>query len=753
MEVVRFSDEAGTGLLATSLNDSLRLEEWPVAPGVRRPVVLSRFEVYAPDARIVRIVDGQEIELPRSPLAFFKGTTADGDEPARVVAWVDPVLGVRGGFAIGPDGMVEMEPDPDAKAGRSLRVLSSEARFGEGDERRPTFACAQGEGETAHFSVPDTLETLGEAYRAVVPTQLAPLATTPTKTAVIAFDTDAEWIALRHGGSIAGTINHLTQLVALMTIIYERDAGPAKDQGVRILQGYSIIRATEAEDPYADTTGGASGTKLNELTNYWEANYPRSVVKRALVALVSGKQSNVPVTSASGIAWVGGLCNGVGYSVNQLMTGSSSGFWDMLIMAHEVGHNFGSPHTHCYPNPKPDTCYGSETGTNCFSGAGSCPGSATYNGVTTNGTLMSYCHTPPVSCSPRNDNVFHPTSVSSYLLPNINGASCLATVPGGIVPSGPNSIGISPTSGPLAGGQSVTITGGGFATGTTVAFVELPSNNVFGGSPNTKLLTGVSIVNANTITAVTPSATNTGLVDVVVMNSDQQTAFIRNGYTYSTGPVSPSVTAINPNFGPAAGGTAVTITGASFVDGATVRFSGTSATGVGFVNATTLTATTPARAAGLANLTVTNPDAQAGTLANAYFFAPAPTATRWFPVTPCRILDTRNANGALGGPVLSANQTRLFDVTTTPTTCGIPATAKALSVNYSVFAPQQAGELRVYPGNGVPTIANIVPFKVNETRANNGHLTLSTDNTGTFNVRNASNGTIHFILDVNGYYQ
>ncbi|MBK6407774.1 MAG: hypothetical protein IPF66_23835 [Holophagales bacterium] len=74
-------------------------------------------------------------------------------------------------------------------------------------------------------------------------------------------------------------------------------------------------------------------------------------------------------------------------------------------------------------------------------------------------------------------------------------------------------------------------------------------------------------------------------------------------------------------------------------------------------------------------------------------------------------------------------------------------------MNYSVFAPQQAGELRVYPGNGVPTTANIVPFKVNETRANNGHLTLSTDNTGTFNVRNASNGTIHFILDVNGYYQ
>lgn len=750
MEVVRFADQASATLLGTSLGDSVRLEDWPVAPGVRRPVILSRFDVYAPDARIVRIVNGREIDLPRSPLAFFKGATSDGGEPARVVAWVDPTVGVRGGVVFGPDGTVEIEPDPDPKAAPGLRVLNSEAKFTEG-AARPTWTCAQGEGDTAYVSVPDTRVPETAASRAALPEGMAPLATTPTKTAVIAFDTDDEWITNRWGGSTANTINHLATLIASMTIIYERDAGPAMDQGVKILQGYSIIRATSAEDPYPNSYGTADVTKLNSLTNYWETNYPRSVVKRALVALISGKQSSTPVTSASGIAWVSGLCGSVGYSVDQLMTGLNSSLYDMLILAHEVGHNFGSPHTHCYPNPKPDTCYGSEGGTNCFSGTGSCPGSATYNGITTNGTLMSYCHL--IGCSPRNDNVFHPTSVSNYLLPNINVASCLSTLTGGVVPSGPNSIAISPTSGPLAGGQGVTVTGGGFGTGTTVAFVELPSNNVFGGSPNTKVLSSINVVNANTITATTPSATNTGLVDVVVMNADQQTAIIRNGYTYTTGPAAPSVTAINPNFGTTAGGTAVTITGANFVATPTVTIGGTAATGVTFVSSTTLRATTPAHAAGTVNVVVTNPDLQAGTLTSGYYFVAAPTASKWYPLTPCRVLDTRLADGPLGGPVLSANQSRTFDVTTTPTTCGIPATAKALSGNYTITGATGTGELRVFPGNGVPVVASAIFYRAGRVLANNGNLTLSTDGNGTFGVTNVSTGAVHFILDVTGYFQ
>ncbi len=127
--------------------------------------------------------------------------------------------------------------------------------------------------------------------------------------------------------------------------------------------------------------------------------------------------------------------------------------------------------------------------------------------------------------------------------------------------------------------------------------------------------------------------------------------------------------------------------------------------------------------------------------------------TRFYPLSPCRVLDTRLPNGPLGGPVLSANQTRTFDATTTTPTCGIPATAKTLTVNYTVANAQLAGELRAFAGNTPWTGTSVINFKVGAARANNGHLMLATDGTGTFQVTNASAGTVHFILDVSGYYE
>ncbi len=69
----------------------------------------------------------------------------------------------------------------------------------------------------------------------------------------------------------------------------------------------------------------------------------------------------------------------------------------------------------------------------------------------------------------------------------------------------------------------------------------------------------------------------------------------------------PAVTTIAPASGSTSGGTSVTITGTNFVAPATVTLGGTAATNVVVVNATTLTATTPARAAGAVGVLVTTP--------------------------------------------------------------------------------------------------------------------------------------------------
>ena len=90
----------------------------------------------------------------------------------------------------------------------------------------------------------------------------------------------------------------------------------------------------------------------------------------------------------------------------------------------------------------------------------------------------------------------------------------------------------------------------------------------------------------------------------------------------------PTVSSIAPTSGPAAGGTAVTISGTGFAAGATVTIGGSAATSVVVVSATSITATTPAHAAGAVTVTVTNTDAQSGSCAGCFtYVVPCTAAT------------------------------------------------------------------------------------------------------------------------------
>jgi hypothetical protein len=125
--------------------------------------------------------------------------------------------------------------------------------------------------------------------------------------------------------------------------------------------------------------------------------------------MLSGKQGSP--TSASGIGYVNSLCStSSGYTFSQVFKyAGSTASSDVKLVAHEVGHNFGSSHTHCYLSPTPiDTCYSGESG--CYSGPTSCPAPQTINGVANvRGTLMSYCHLLS-GCS--SSAVFHPRTVA-----------------------------------------------------------------------------------------------------------------------------------------------------------------------------------------------------------------------------------------------------------------------------------------------------------------------------------------------------
>lgn len=169
----------------------------------------------------------------------------------------------------------------------------------------------------------------------------------------------------------------------------------------------------------------------------------------------------------------------------------------------------------------------------------------------------------------------------------------------------PTLSGISPNSGRIAGGGSVTITGHNFSSVNGV----LPTV-MFGSTP----ATAVVVVDANTITCTVPASAETGVVDVVV-TVGRFTLTLVASYTYFT----TAVISLSPPYGPFGGGTNVTIFGYNFLAGSTVTFGGNAATNVIFIDSQHIRCTTPAHAVGNVDVVVTEPlAASSSTLRNGF---------------------------------------------------------------------------------------------------------------------------------------
>ena len=195
--------------------------------------------------------------------------------------------------------------------------------------------------------------------------------------------------------------------------------------------------------------------------------------------------------------------------------------------------------------------------------------------------------------------------------------------------SQPSVTSISPNSGPLAGGQTVTITGTNF-TGTGNASTSIS----IGGTAYTLVGSAPSsgqcqVVSDTQITCVT-TALGGGQVTVVVITSGG-TGSLSSGYAFVP---DPTVTNINPNSGPDAGGQTVVISGTNFTGPgysvSSITVGGVSGAACTVDSATQITCKTPAHAAGQATVTVTTPGGT-GSLNNGYLFVSAPTITNISP--------------------------------------------------------------------------------------------------------------------------
>jgi streptogramin lyase len=122
---------------------------------------------------------------------------------------------------------------------------------------------------------------------------------------------------------------------------------------------------------------------------------------------------------------------------------------------------------------------------------------------------------------------------------------------------------------------------------------------------------------------------------------------------------------------------------------------------------------------------------------------------RFYTLTPCRVIDTRNPSGSLGGPALIAGTDRLFQLAGA---CGIPSTAQAVAINAAVTQSGGLGHLSVYPGGSPLPLVSFINYSAGQTRANNGILALGS---GGYVIVHCgqSSGTVHLILDASGYFQ
>lgn len=121
------------------------------------------------------------------------------------------------------------------------------------------------------------------------------------------------------------------------------------------------------------------------------------------------------------------------------------------------------------------------------------------------------------------------------------------------------------------------------------------------------------------------------------------------------------------------------------------------------------------------------------------------SALRFVPVTPCRVVDTRNADGPLGGPILSANTSRDFPIPSSG--CGIPAGAKAYSINVTAVPDAQLGYLTLWPtGQPQPYISTL--NSDGRTKAVAAIVPAGVSGSVSVFVTDES----HVVLDINGYF-
>lgn len=350
------ASEVGAFVRVTGLRD---------ADGRPLTLALSRAAVFAPGYKLY--VSGRETPTDAPSRLVYLHGTAEEWPGSSVAISLDAKSGAWAGTLVNSDGVFTISlPALAAKSTVAAAAAISRADLG-----------ALGSG-----FVNDVLEGVVDRDKAAVTAAAKRIIPAPGGIygATLAIETDHEFLA---NGTVEAAEDVVHDTIAGVSELYERQLGVP-------LSISSLYLYPDENDPWnaPNPHSGSNAEVLCEFASFWQAHRPLAQYPRNAAIFFTGKDSR----EISGQAWRGGLCNftarpsscpygGYGIVVRSRFLPNN-----VMTTAHELGHVFGSPHTHCY-RPEIDQCYADEAG--CYSGAVTEPPEG--------GSVMSYCNAANLS--------------------------------------------------------------------------------------------------------------------------------------------------------------------------------------------------------------------------------------------------------------------------------------------------------------------------------------------------------------------
>lgn len=392
------SETMATTALNTKLGESLRIENLKIndeAPSVVN-LELRRSEVVSSGTQYIVVDDKGSRTFPLATAVHFIGNLQNQPDSQAFVT-VSSDGEIRAIIHQGDDTLInELLPERSAGGGKAVSRLIDHQK----DFVNREFSC----GVTPTFLRTDPvqrqvgIEELLKIGRKNSQEILTEKAGSPRRADIII---DSDYELYQKFGTESATFNYITNLLTYISSRYQTEVS------TRFNLKQIIVRTTSA-DPWSSTS--STNVMLNELQAFWNAGVNASVTRHH-VHLMSGK------AVGGGIAYVGSLSSPtIAYGVSAGLSGTFNAsnpqvIWDSIVVAHEIGHAFGSSHTHTYDNPfiapSPNTggaidcCYSDNATGQCgvaLGGAGrygNLPGISSITGGGAgqrNGTIMSYCH-------------------------------------------------------------------------------------------------------------------------------------------------------------------------------------------------------------------------------------------------------------------------------------------------------------------------------------------------------------------------